>query len=81
MALKILPYSNFRSPALIVPFPTKVFPNKLPPNMCIKILRVPPFRSFVSFSIDSLTSCINKSDFSRDLTYFINLSFLQLCCS
>ena len=44
-------------------------PNKIPRN--------PPFRSFASFLVVSLTTFINKSDSSSDLTIFI-ISLISL---
>ena len=36
-------------PALIIPLPVSIFPNKLAPNVPNNILRNPPFCSFASF--------------------------------
>ena len=59
-----LPALIVPSPALIVLLPGYRFPNKLAPKVCNNISRIPPFCSFVSFLIVSLTSFINKSDSS-----------------
>ena len=59
------------SPALITPRPVYAFPNKLADNAPINIGQNPPFCSFASFLIVSLTPFISKPDFSRDLTIFI----------
>ena len=58
-------------PALIVPLPVNKFPNKPALKVPNNIPRNPPFRSFASFLIVSLTSFINKPDSSSDLTIFI----------
>ena len=56
------------SPALITPFPANIFPNILVPNVPYSILRNPPFCSFASSFIISLTSFNNNPESSRDLT-------------
>ena len=43
------------SPALITPLPVNRFPNKLASNIPNNIPRIPPFCSFASFWIVSLT--------------------------
>ena len=60
----------------IAPFPAKVFPNKLAPNVMSNILRNPPFCSFALFWIVSLTPFNNKPESSRDLTILI-MSFVS----
>ena len=64
------------SPALIAPLPENRFPNKLAPKMPNNIPRGPPFYSFASFLIVSLTPFNNKTDSSSDLTIFI-ISFIS----
>ena len=64
------------SSALIVHLPANRFPNKLAPNVTNNILRNPLFCSFASFSIVSLTSFINKPDYSSDLTIIVT-SFIS----
>ena len=64
------------SPALIAPLPENRFPNKLAPKMPNNIPRSPPFYSFASFLIVSLTPFNNKTDSSSDLTIFI-ISFIS----
>ena len=63
-------------PALIVPLPINRFHNKLAPKVPVNIPRNPPFYHFGSFLVISLTSFINKTDFSRDLTIF-KISFIS----
>ena len=70
MALKIRALILPR-PALILPLPVDRFPNKLVPKVLYNIPINPPFCSFASFLIVSLTSFINKPDSSSDLTIFI----------
>ena len=64
------------SPALIVPLPVKKFPNQLAPNVSNYILKNPPFCSFASFLIVSLTPSVSEPDSSSDLTTFI-ISFIS----
>ena len=76
MALKIFTALTVPSPALIVPLPVNRFLIKLAPKMPHYIPRNPPFCSFASFSIVSLTPFINNPDSSRDLTTFM-ISFVS----
>ena len=62
--------------ALIVYLPVNKFRNKLALKVPNHIPRNPPFCSFVSFLIVSLTDFINKSDSSRDLIIFM-ISFIS----
>ena len=55
----------------ITSLPVNRFPNKLAPKVPNNIPKNPPFYSFALFSIFSLTSFINKPDFSRDLIIFM----------
>ena len=59
------------SPALIVPVPVNRFPNKLAPNVLNEILENPPFKTFASILIVSLTHLINNLDSSSGLTTFM----------
>ena len=61
------------SPTPIEPLPRNRFPNKLAPKVPFSIPRNFPFYSFVSFSLDSLTSFIHKPDSTRDLIIFMIL--------
>ena len=65
-------------PTLIVPFPVKKFPNKLPPKVPNNTPRNHLFFSFASFLIVSLMHFINNPDFSRGLTIFIILFIFSL---
>ena len=66
------------SPALITPLAASIFPNRLAPNVPNSILRNPPFCSFASFLIVSLTHSNNNNlESSRDLTIF-EISFLLI---
>ena len=58
------------SPALITPLPASIFPNKLAPSVESNILRNPPFCSFASSFIVSLTSFNSIPESSRDLNIF-----------
>ena len=60
----------------MIPLPANIFPNKIAPNVTNKILRNPPFYSFASFWIVSLTPFNNKPESSRYLTIFI-ISFIS----
>ena len=71
VVLKILRAVIVHSPALIAPLPVNRFPNKLAHEVPNNILRNPSFCSFASLLIVSLTSFINKPDYSRDLTIFM----------
>ena len=62
------------SPALITPFPVNALPNKLSANVPNNIGRNPPFCSFLSFLIVSLTPFTSNPDFSSYLTIFIKSS-------
>ena len=62
--------SSSFSPALITPLPASIFPNKIAPNVSNNILRNPPFSSFVSSFVVSLTPFNNNTESSRDLTIF-----------
>ena len=74
--LKPWPALIISSPALITPLPVNRFPNKVAPKVPINILRNPPFCSFASFLIISLTYFINKHYSLRDLTT-IMISFIS----
>ena len=74
--LKPWPAQIISSPALITPLPVNRFPNKVAPKVPINILRNPPFCSFASFLIVSLTYFINKHYSLRDLTTFM-ISFIS----
>ena len=70
-------------PALIVPSSAPIalllvnrFSNKLTPYVLNNILRNPPFCTYSSFIIVSLTPFINKPDSSNDWTIFI-MSFVS----
>ena len=65
------------SPALFIPLPVNIFPNKLATNVLNKILRNPSFCYFASFWIVSLTPLNNKPESSRDLTILIMSSTLS----
>ena len=58
------------------PLPVIRFPNKLVSNMPNNILRNPPFCSFASFLVVSLTHFINKPDSSSHVTIFL-ISFIS----
>ena len=60
------------SPDLIVPLPVKRFPNKIAPRGPNNIPRKPPFLSFASFLIVSLTPVINNPDSLRDLILILH---------
>ena len=64
------------SSALIVSLSVNRIPHKLAPKVPSSILRNPPFCSFASFLIVSLTPFLNKPDSSRDLTIFM-ISFIS----
>ena len=64
------------SPALILSLPVNRYPYKLAPKVPNNIPRNPPFRSFASFLIVSLTPFINKPGSSKDLTIF-TISFIS----
>ena len=66
------------SPTLIVPLPVDRFPNKLVPNVHNNILRNPPFCSFASFLIISLTPFINKAD---SLSYYLTIFMISFISS
>ena len=55
-------------PALTIPFPAIMCPNKLAANVSNSILRNPPFCYFASFLIVLLTPSNNSPESSRDLT-------------
>ena len=55
------------SPALIIPLPANIFPNKLAPNVPNRILKKPPLCSFASSFIESPTPFHSIPESSRDL--------------
>ena len=57
-------------PALTVPFPVNKFPNKDAPKVPNNILRNPPFCSFVSFLIVSVTPFNKTPEISKAWTIF-----------
>ena len=58
------------SPALITLLRANIFLNRLAPRVPNTILRNPPFCSFASFLIVSLTPSNNNPESLRDLTIF-----------
>ena len=58
-------------PALFIPLPAKIFPNKLALNVPNNILRNPRFCSEASFLIVSVTPFNNRPESSRGLTILI----------
>ena len=56
------------SPALFIPLPANMLPNKLAPN---NILRNPPLCSLASFWIVLLIPFNNEPESSRDLAIYI----------
>ena len=59
------------SPAVFIPLPDTIFPNKLALNVPNNVLGNPPFYSLTSFWIASLTPFNNKPEYLRDLSIFI----------
>ena len=64
------------SPALITPLSANIFPKRLAPNVPNSIPRNPPFCSFASFLIVSLTPSNNNPEFSLYFNYFLNVFHL-----
>ena len=62
---------------LIVPLPVRRL-NKLTTNVPNSILRNPPFCSFSSFLIVSLTPFFNNPNSSRDLTILTSLEIIKV---
>ena len=64
------PALTVSSPALTTPQPAKKFRNKLAPIVATNIPKKPPFCSFTSFPIVSLTTFISKPDSVKRFEYF-----------
>ena len=76
--LKIFTSSYYSFTCLYYALSVNVLPNMLAANVPNKIELNPPFCSFGSFLIDSLTPFISNHDSSSDLTIFIISSISSL---